>query len=56
MRRQELCKLWWDINTQCDKVIKSRRPDIIISEKKENRYMIMDKRERTRKMLIAIKT
>lgn len=35
-------KLLWDIFSQCDNVVKARRPDIIVVSKKEKKCIIMD--------------
>ena len=38
----EEVKLLWDINVQCDNVIEARKPDIILTDKKERKYIIID--------------
>ena len=35
-------KILWDFNIQCDHVIESRRPDIVVVLKKERECKIMD--------------
>ena len=35
-------KVLWNINIQCDKVIKSRLPDLIVIDKKEQKRIISD--------------
>lgn len=39
--KKEKCKSLWDMTTQCDHVIKARRPDIVV-EKESNRAIIVD--------------
>ena len=38
----EEVKVLWDINVQCDNVIEARRPDIILTDKKERKCTIID--------------
>ena len=35
-------KLLWDVNIQCDHVIEARRPDIVVVNKQERKYTIID--------------
>ena len=35
-------KLLWDVNIQCDNVIKARKPDLILVNKKEHKATIID--------------
>ena len=35
-------KLLWDVNIQCDNVIKARKPDLILVDKKERKATIID--------------
>ena len=35
-------KRLWDMNIQCDNVIEARRPDIVITDKKEKSCIIVD--------------
>ena len=35
-------KVYWNINVQCDNVIKARRPDITLIDKKERKVIIID--------------
>ena len=35
-------ELLWDVNIQCDNVIKARRPDLILVDKKEHKALIID--------------
>ena len=32
----------WDINVQCDNLIETRRPDLIVIDKKEQKWIIID--------------
>ena len=41
MENEEV-KVLWDINVQCDKVIETRRTDIILIDKKERKGIIID--------------
>ena len=38
----EECKILWDMNIQCDRVIEARRPDIVFANKTENSAQIID--------------
>ena len=38
----EEIKVLWDINVQCDNLIKARRPELIIIDKKEQKGIIID--------------
>ena len=35
-------KLLWDVNIQCDNVIKAREPDLILVDKKDHKATIID--------------
>ena len=35
-------KALWDINTQCDNLIEARRSELIVTEKKEQKWIIID--------------
>ena len=35
-------KVLWDFNIQCDHVIEARRPDVVITNKKEKHCIIVD--------------
>ena len=35
-------KLLWDVNIQCDNMIKARKPDLILVDKKERKATIID--------------
>ena len=36
--KDEGVKVLWDINVQCGNLMETRRPDIIVADKKENQY------------------
>ena len=38
----EEIKVLWDINIQCDNLIKARRPDLVVIDKKEQKGIIID--------------
>ena len=38
----EEIKVLWNINIQCDHLIEARRPDLIVIDKKEQKWMIID--------------
>ena len=38
----EEIKVLWDINIQCDNLIETRRPDLIVIDKKEQKGVIID--------------
>ena len=38
----EEMKVLWDISVKCDNIIDARRPDIIVTEKKERKKIIID--------------
>ena len=38
----ERCKILWDMNIQCDHVIKARRPDIVVVDRESNKVIIVD--------------
>ena len=40
--RNEEVKVLWDINVQCDKVVETRKPDIILIDKKEQKGIIIN--------------
>ena len=35
-------KILWDINVQCDNIIKARRPDVIVIHKEKKEALIVD--------------
>ena len=42
MVEMERCKILWDMTIKRDHVIKARRPDIAVVEKKSNKVIIVD--------------
>ena len=42
VRETKKCKILWDMTIQCDRVIETRRPDIVVVEKKNNKVTIVD--------------
>ena len=38
----EEIKVLWDINIQCDNLIETRQPDLIVTDNKEQKGMIID--------------
>ena len=36
------CEILWDMNIQCDHVIKARRPDVVVIDKENNKVIIVD--------------
>ena len=43
MIENDRCKILWDMNIQCDHVIETRRPDIVVVvDKKNNKVIIVD--------------
>ena len=38
----EWCKILWDMNIQCDRVIEARIPDIVVVDKENNKVIIVD--------------